>query len=403
MSNPFVCGVAVVALMCPAVLPQSCQGPAQGLGFTAAEQDQVRIPDPGGAALDGFADFTIECWIKTATNGIGTLVSKWRQLTAGQTPYLMRLAGGRIQVYFTNGFAVNGAVVVNNNVWHHVAVTRTGSAGKLVIDGVLDTAFVYAPVLNSMNGPVVFGCFLNGSDNPEFGTFYDGLLDEVRIWNTGRTVAEIQSTMNQALNGTTNLVGAWNLDATVGQTVLDGSQTGAHGFLGTTPGVETSDPPWITTAGLVLGYPCAASNGNANSSLATLLVNGIGPAPTQGPFPVTLVAGGTLTFGWAGPAGMPFALLTGAYNPAVATVPGLGIIDIGTPPAFADIAFVFDGTQGPGAFLFALGPGGTATQTFTLPVSLPAGPFLAVQGIVLQPAGSTPFGFLLTAAFRLGG
>ena len=44
-----------------------------------------------------------------------------------------------------------------------------------------------------------------------------------------------------------------------------------------------------------------------------------------------------------------------------------------------------------------------STQTFTLPPSLPAGPLMAMQGIVFQPVGTTPFGFLLTAAFLLIG
>ena len=84
-------------------------------------------------------------------------------------------------------------------------------------------------------------------------------------------------------------------------------------------------------------------------------------------------------------------------------VPGLGIVDIGTPPAFSDIIFLLDGSQGPGALFYTLGSGGIASQSFTLPPSIPAGPLLAIQGIVFQPVGTTPFGVLLTAAFLLIG
>lgn len=405
MCRSIVRSVAIFAFVAAIGRAQSCPAPANCLLFTSTEQDHVRIPDPGGALLDGFANFTIEFWLKTSTNGIDTLVSKWRQGIASETPYMIRMWLGKIQVYFTNGYATIGTVSVNDGLWHHVAVTRTGSAGKIVVDGVLDTPFTYAPLLSAMNGPVVFGCFFDPGDVPSPGTFYDGRLDEVRIWNVGHTVAQIQSTMNQTIAGAApNLVGCWRLDASSGQGVFDSSASVAHGFLGSTNTAATNDPSWSVGTGAALMQPCAQNGGNPNSALATLLVNGVGTAPATGPFPVGVAAGGTLTFNWAGPAGMPVALLSGTYNPANTTVQNLGIVDIGIPPAFADIIFIFDGTLGgASALFFTLGPGGTATQSFTLPPSVPAGPFLAIQGIVFQPAGSTPYGIVLTAAFRLNG
>ena len=42
---------------------------------------------------------------------------------------------------------------------------------------------------------------------------FDGVIDEVRLWNVARTEAEIQSTMNSTLAGTEEgLVGYWNFD-----------------------------------------------------------------------------------------------------------------------------------------------------------------------------------------------
>ena len=184
MTSRVIGTLVIFTLACALGLSQTCTGPSNAVTFVSADQDHIRIPNPASGALDGFTNFTIECWIKTSTTGIGTLVSKWRQLSTGQTPYMIRLFGGKIQVWFTNNFSLVGAVTVNNNVWHHVAVTRTGSACQLVIDGVLDTAFTYAPAINSMTGPVVFGCFYDPGDTPSAGTFYDGLIDEVRASGT---------------------------------------------------------------------------------------------------------------------------------------------------------------------------------------------------------------------------
>jgi hypothetical protein len=398
------CAAGFVLVASAFVFSQSCPGPADCLSFSAAQLDQVTIPSPGSGALDGFAGFTIECRMKSSASGLGTLVSKWRQLTTGQTPYLIRMATSKIQVYFTNGFVVTGTVTVNDDVWHHVAVTRTGSSCQLIIDGVLDTAFTYAPVLNTTTSPLVFGSFLDVNDIAVAGTHYDGLLDEVRIWNVGRSIAQIQSTMNQALpGGTPNLVGAWRFDAGSGQIVADESSTGAQGFLGTSSAPAANDPSWSAGTGSLLGYPCSSVIGASNSMAAALYVNGAGAAPLSGPFAVNLAGGGLLTLTWGGPAGQPFILLAGTSNPANTSVPGLGILDIGAPPTFGDITIVFDGTQGTGTYFYTLGAGGTATQTYTLPPTLPAGAILSIQGLVLQPVGATPFGVLLTAAFRLIG
>jgi hypothetical protein len=139
--------------------------------------------------------------------------------------------------------------------------------------------------------------------------------------------------------------------------------------------------------------------GQANSADATLRVNGFGPAGLPGPFQVFVPASGTLTLDWAGPAGMPLLLATGNANTAVLNLGCIGILDIGTPPAFADFAIVFNGTL-PGFpnFLFHLGPQGTASQTFTL-AGL-AGLSASIQGAVVQPPAAGCL-FKLTTAFTL--
>jgi hypothetical protein len=397
--------VLVLFIVIQPVPGQTCAGPVTHLSFMAAQQNHVRIPNPGTGALDGFADFTIECWVKISGGGnLDTLVSKWRQLIPGQTPYLLRLYYGVVQFGFSNGFLFNGVTPVNDGAWHHVAVRRIGSTVDILVDGAIDSTTTYAPVVHSMNGPVVLGAFLDGSDNVVASTFLNGELDEVRIWNVGRTLAQIQAGKNQALpGGSLGLVGCWHLDSGSGQTIFDESVTAANGYLGDSTAVAANDPAWSLSGGLALGYPCGSGPGNANSAFASLLVNGVGAAPIAGPFPVTLAAGGTITLSWAGPAGKPVALYAGPGNPANSNFPGIGIVDIGTPPAFADIFPIFDGTLLQNALFFTLGPGGTATQSFTLPPALPAGPFLNVQGIVYQAPGTTPYPIVLTAAFRLSG
>ena len=74
-------------------------------------------------------------------------------------------------------------------------------------------------------GETIIGTPVSGNSNFRIGwvnsieeeffnpASFDGVIDEVRLWNVARTEAEIQSTMNSTLAGTEEgLVGYWNFD-----------------------------------------------------------------------------------------------------------------------------------------------------------------------------------------------
>ena len=68
-----------------------------------------------------------------------------------------------------------------------------------------------------------------GANNIGHREFFDGLLDEVRIWNVARTQEQIQSAMNTTLTGSEEgLVAYWNFDD---GTADDLSQYGNNGTL----------------------------------------------------------------------------------------------------------------------------------------------------------------------------
>ena len=145
--------------------------------------------------------------------------------------------------------------------------------------------------------------------------------------------------------------------------------------------------------------PTGAGTGQGNGIGANLTVNGIGGAPLQGPFGAVALYGCPLTFSWTGPPNAPYALLFGPLNVGALSLGVSGSVDLGTPPIFADVHVVFDGTSPPpSASWFNLGPTGAASMTFASPL-LP-GQALGIQGVVFQQPGS-PSSFALTAAFEL--
>lgn len=81
---------------------------------------------------------------------------------------------------------------IQMNTWVHVAVTRAWSSMWLYVNGNL----VASGWGNGIwGGQVAIGALPNGSE------FFEGRMDEVRIWNVARSQSDIQNAMNTSLSG----------------------------------------------------------------------------------------------------------------------------------------------------------------------------------------------------------
>lgn len=159
------------------------------------------------ASLDITGNITIEAWIKpTSVSGNQGLIGKAENAT--QQAYHILLEGGNVHLYIsTNGSTITaigpGFSGLAANVWTHVAVTWSpGSPGtyNYYINGVLFGTGTQT-LGNTNNAPCVLriGDVPYAVDGAEYR--YDGLIDEVRIWNTVRTVTEILNNYQRELAG----------------------------------------------------------------------------------------------------------------------------------------------------------------------------------------------------------
>jgi hypothetical protein len=127
------------------------------------------------------------------------------------------------------------------NEWQHLAASYDGVNITLYRNGVQvgvapwpsDPPMYYV-------GPVTFvilGFWAN---------YYEGLMDEVRIWNTARSQSEIQGNMNKILvENETGLIGYYKFDEGTGQIVVDSSTRGNDGILGFGASDTTTHPTWV--------------------------------------------------------------------------------------------------------------------------------------------------------------
>ncbi len=125
--------------------------------------------------------------------------------------------------------------IINDNDWHHVATVGDGSNITFYLDGVNlagTDVMVNFPSGNSTNDMRI------GHAHWAPGGYFDGKIDEFRIWNTARTQTQIRDNMCRQLTGSeTGLVGYWPMNegedntCSGGQDVCDQSGNGNHGTL----------------------------------------------------------------------------------------------------------------------------------------------------------------------------
>lgn len=79
-------------------------------------------------------------------------------------------------------------MVITDNEWHHIGLVWYGTYRALYVDGykVVEDVIALAP-LKSANG----GLYIGTNKNLDAGTFFSGLIDDVRIYNIALTTEQI--------------------------------------------------------------------------------------------------------------------------------------------------------------------------------------------------------------------
>ncbi|UCF17711.1 MAG: LamG domain-containing protein, partial [Phycisphaerales bacterium] len=138
------------------------------------------------ALLDITGDITVACWIK-----VDQFDKSWQAIvTHGDNSWRVHRSGSSNNIAWgTSGLSptdLTGTVNVNDAEWHHVAGVYNGAQKLLYIDGALDASSDSTGNINSSNFNVNIG-----ENNDATGRFFDGLIDEVRVYNRALTGVEI--------------------------------------------------------------------------------------------------------------------------------------------------------------------------------------------------------------------
>jgi len=241
------------------------QGPGYSLTFSA---DNISLPASNTIVPDQSA-FTLEAWIKTTTihtpyGSEGRIVNIHYSNIAGSSGsifvgprypnggssdevcFIYRKAGGWGCLYYKTALSDE----YYDGDWHHIAATYNGIGGvggavSLFYDGNL-----VATQATSLKIP-------QGNYNAEIGShdgtsrFFNGEIDEVRIWSVARTETLIRENMHRELTGTqTGLAAYYKMSNGSGTALTDDSGNSQTGTInGATWTNSTAPVPFRTVSG----------------------------------------------------------------------------------------------------------------------------------------------------------
>ncbi len=201
--------------------------------------DYIRIADDD--ALDFTESLCLEAWIKATAwkdqAWQGSILSKDADEGGTQTGYVMRAGkNGTVQFVATPGWdEIGSGEMMQLNKWYHVASVYGDGAMKLYVNGALVAQKDHEGPLNTNTVDLLIG---EGSGFS--GRQFQGMIDEVRIWNIARTEEEINQYIATELEGTEEgLVAYFPMNDGLGNTTIE-DKTG-HGHIGTLTNLNTSE------------------------------------------------------------------------------------------------------------------------------------------------------------------
>lgn len=212
-------------------------------GWSNMEKITTLLAPPGNAyafdgtnyiSLDGITseDYsngaTVEMWVKPQIHTANRSIIWANNTSTGGNHYvLVYYPNHKVLRLWTDGQGNKDIEVDLNETWNHVAVVLQKNVPSYIyINGKEKLSFTSPLTPLLVNSRFSIG---QEWDNDTPSDFYSGAIDEVRIWNTARSLAEIKSSYHNAIAANTpGLVGYFNFDELEGSYVYDvrGSYSG---------------------------------------------------------------------------------------------------------------------------------------------------------------------------------
>jgi CSLREA domain-containing protein len=148
------------------------------------------------------SSFSVDAWIKTNTvpAGLGTIIDEIGATT--NEGFQCQVSAepthvGQVRFYLsddTNTVITYSTALVNDGVFHHVACVKNGNTAEVYVDGVLSgtgNVSSVTGIYDAVTGGTSIGAARLGA-----GQFFQGVIDEVEIFNRALTATEVAAIAN---------------------------------------------------------------------------------------------------------------------------------------------------------------------------------------------------------------
>jgi hypothetical protein len=210
--------------------------------FDSSSSQYVTVAD--SSSIDSSSAMTIQAWIKPTSNSLDSnyhdIVGKGD--SGASTAYNFSLLdNSTLSLWWSSGnqfedHQTSGTTIILADNWYHIAATRNAT---------LDTVYMYVNGIQYSTANIAGNYSPGGQTNSlsigrpgEYnGQYFDGAIDDVRIFDYARTPAQIAWDFNRGAP-----IAWWKFDETSGTTAYDASMNGnreSNGNVGTLYGSPT--------------------------------------------------------------------------------------------------------------------------------------------------------------------
>ena len=170
-------------------------GKKNGLNLVASQRQYVAVPERNVLDVNRY---TLAAWVRYTGVQTPDTLDRWEVLEKAGAYWLNIRTNGRVRAGgFYGGCANNqfwkffdSTRTVPTNAWTHVAVTYNGSRLVIYINGMAAGSFALTGTTCSNNEPLAIGA-KNAPSKGILEAFWDGQLDDVRIYNKPLTATQI--------------------------------------------------------------------------------------------------------------------------------------------------------------------------------------------------------------------
>ncbi len=196
-------------------------------GATGGNQSVSAMWDQGGkfgkaVEFDGLSDYisfpfddiygtsfernnTVAAWFKTSSTSFQAIFGARESVEGSEDLYRLDTNEGRVEAvirterYTGDGDAVfvRTPVAYNDSEWHQAAMTMNDRILSLYVDGVKQGSTAVAGYSSEINVNYIGAEENDGGPGNGYGSFFEGLIDDVRIYNYALDEDEVKTLYNQ--------------------------------------------------------------------------------------------------------------------------------------------------------------------------------------------------------------